>query len=47
MLYDRIDMQSDVYETGVRWHHARVRFTVGYTYVNNVAKIYALIYQVL
>jgi hypothetical protein len=47
MIYDHIDMQSDVYETGVRWHHARVRFTVGYTYVNRVLKIYALSYQVL
>jgi hypothetical protein len=47
MLYDHIDMQSDVYENGVRWHHARIRFTVGYTYVNQVLKIYALIYQVL
>ena len=47
MIYDHIDMQSDVYEAGVRWHHARVRFTVGYTYVNEVLKIYALTYQVL
>jgi len=47
MIYDHIDMQSDVYETGVRWHHARVRFTVGYTYLNQVLKIYALTYQVL
>jgi len=47
MIYDHIDMQSDVYETGARWHHARVRFTVGYTYVNQVLKIYALTYQVL
>jgi hypothetical protein len=47
MIYDHIDMQSDVYESGVRWHHARVRFTVGYTYVNQVLKIYALTYQVL
>jgi hypothetical protein len=47
MIYDHIDMQSNVYETGVRWHHARVRFTVGYTYVNQVLKIYALTYQVL
>jgi hypothetical protein len=47
MIYDHIDMQSDVYEAGVRWHHARVRFTVGYTYVNQVLKIYALTYHVL
>jgi hypothetical protein len=47
MIYDHIDMRSDVYEIGVRWHHARVRFTVGYTYVNQVLKVYALTYQVL
>jgi len=47
MIYDHIDMQSNVYENGDRWHHARVRFTVGYTHVNHVLKIYALIYQVL
>jgi hypothetical protein len=46
MIYDHKDMQSNVYETGVRWHQARVRFTVGYTNVNQVLKIYALIYQV-
>jgi hypothetical protein len=47
MVYDSIIMESDVYETGVRWHHARVRLTVGYTYINQVLKIYALIYKLV
>jgi hypothetical protein len=47
ITYDHIDMESSVYEYGVRWHSARVRFTVGYTYDGSVPRIYALVYQVL
>lgn len=47
MIYDHIEMISNVYENGVRWHRAHVRFTVGYTYVGEQLKIYAMIYQVL
>lgn len=47
MIYDNITMVSDVYETGVRWHHVTVRFTVGYTYVDGALKIYALVYKAL
>jgi hypothetical protein len=47
MIYDNITLISDVYETGVRWHHATVRFTVGYTYVDGIVKIYALVYKVV
>jgi hypothetical protein len=47
ITYDHIDMESNVYEYGVRWHSAHVRFTVGYTYDGSVPRIYALVYQVL
>jgi hypothetical protein len=47
MMYDHIDMDSDVYEYGVRWHHAHVRFIVGYTNVGGTVQIYSLTYQVL
>jgi hypothetical protein len=45
MIYDHIDMYSEVYENGVRWHRARVRFTVGFTNVGGVTRIYSLTYQ--
>jgi hypothetical protein len=47
MIYDHIDMWSEVNEPSARWHRAHVRFTVGYTTTNNVKKIYALVYEVL
>jgi hypothetical protein len=47
MIYDNITMVSNVYEIGVRWHHATIKFTVGYTYVNGIVKIYALVYKVV
>lgn len=49
MAYDHIDMISNVYEYGVRWHSARIRFTVGYAMGagDGDLHIYAIIYQVL
>jgi hypothetical protein len=47
MIYDSITIESHILENGVRWHNATVRFTVGYTYNDGVAKIYALVEKVL
>jgi hypothetical protein len=47
MIYDSINVYSVVEERGVRVHRAMVRLTVGYTYVNGDAIIYALVLKVL
>jgi hypothetical protein len=47
LIYDHIDMYSEVYEYGVRWHRARVRFVVGFTNVGGVVRVYSLTYQPL
>ncbi len=47
MIYDSITTYSETQEKGGRMHRATIRFTVGYTFVNNVTTIYALVMKVL
>jgi hypothetical protein len=47
MMYDSITTYSETQEKGGRMHRATIRLTVGYTFVNNVSTIYALVMKVL
>jgi hypothetical protein len=42
MLYDSITVDTTVQERNGRWHQTTTRFTVGYTYVDEIVRIYAL-----
>ena len=45
MIYDAITVYQEVWETNGTYHHASVRFTVGYTLPDN--RVYALVLKVL
>jgi hypothetical protein len=47
MVYDSITAYTEVQERNGRLHQATVRLTVGYTFINNVTTIYALVEKVL
>jgi hypothetical protein len=47
MIYDEINAYVEVDEPGVRVHRALQRFTVGYTNIGGVLRIYALVFRVL
>jgi hypothetical protein len=47
MQYDSITAYVQVDEPGVRVHRALERFTVGYTFVGEELKIYAIVMKVL
>jgi hypothetical protein len=45
MIYDSITVYQEVWERNGIYHHANVRFTVGYTLPDN--RVYALVMKVL
>jgi len=47
MLYDTITTYTEAREFNGRVHRATTRFTVGYTVVNGVTNIYAMVLKVI
>jgi hypothetical protein len=47
MMYDSITLYNEIQERYGRMHRFTERLTVGYTFVNNVTTIYALVMKVL
>jgi hypothetical protein len=47
MMYDSITLYNEIQERYGRMHQFTERLTVGYTFVNNVTTIYALVMKVL
>jgi hypothetical protein len=45
MIYDSLTVYQEVWERNGVYHHANVRFTVGYTLPDN--RVYALVLKVL